>query len=117
MRTPFFELISLAESEDQYNASVRLNPDHPVYNGHFPDQPVAPGVMLMNMCREVAEQARGEEVRIRSARSIKFVKVVDPTKIQDLELALKFVEGEDGTRFQCSAKAGEDTYFKIIATI
>lgn len=117
MNTAFFELVSITEDDGQHLASVKLNPDHEVYNGHFPDQPVAPGVMLMNMCREVAEKARGEEVRIRSARSIKFVKVVDPTKIQDLDLTLKFVEVEDGTRFQCAAKHGEDTYFKIIATI
>ena len=117
MTAPFFELISVSESDGQHTAAVRLNAEHPVYNGHFPDQPVAPGVMLMNMCREVAEKVRGEEVRIRSARSIKFVKVVDPRKIQDLVLTLKFVDGEGGTRFQCVAKAGEDTYFKIIATI
>lgn len=117
MNTAFFQLVSITEDDGQHSASVKLNPDHEVYNGHFPDQPVAPGVMLMNMCREVAEKVKGEEVRIRSARSIKFVKVVDPTKIQDLVLTMKFDEGDDGTRFQCVAKAGADTYFKIIATI
>ena len=117
MSIPFFELKSLTETEEAFQADVSLNPDHPVYKGHFPDQPVAPGVMLMNMCREVAEKALAKEVRIKTARSIKFVKVVDPTILQDLRLTMKFVDAEDSVRFQCVAKAGEDTYFKIIANI
>lgn len=117
MSNPFFELKLLTETAEGFEAEVCLNPEHQVYQGHFPDQPVAPGVMLMNMCREVAEKVLGKDVRIRSARSIKFVKVVDPTKLQDLTLTMKFVETEESTRFQCVAKAGEDTYFKIIANI
>ena len=117
MNTHFFELISWQPIEDGYLAQIRLNPDHPVYNGHFPDQSVAPGVLLMNMCRQVAEEIKGEEVRISSARSIKFVKVVDPRKVQEMQLSLKFVEGDDSMRFQCIARSGEDIYFKIIANI
>jgi len=117
MDTPFYELRLLSKNEDGCDAQVVLNTDHPVYKGHFPNQPVAPGVMLMDMCREVAEKAIGKEVRIKSARSIKFVKLIDPTKIQCLTLILKFVESEDSTLFQCVAKVGEDTYFKILASI
>ncbi|MFT5920007.1 MAG: 3-hydroxyacyl-[acyl-carrier-protein] dehydratase [Granulosicoccus sp.] len=117
MAIPFYELRLLTETDEGFQADVSLNPDHPVYQGHFPNQPVAPGVLLMDMCRTVAETALSREVRIGSARSIKFVKVVDPTKLQELTLTMKFVESEDSVRFQCVATSGEDTYFKIIANI
>jgi 3-hydroxyacyl-[acyl-carrier-protein] dehydratase len=117
MDIPFYELKSLIQTEEAHEADISLNPEHPVYKGHFPDQPVAPGVLLMNMCREVAEKAISKEVRIKTARSIKFLKVINPNKIQDLTLMMKFVKSDDSSRFQCAAKAGEDTYFKIIANI
>ena len=50
----FYTILS-SESSDStiWTIQVKLNPGHPVYQGHFPGHPVVPGVVTtyQGMCR------------------------------------------------------------------
>jgi 3-hydroxymyristoyl/3-hydroxydecanoyl-(acyl carrier protein) dehydratase len=34
-------------------ATIRLNPDHAIFAGHFPGQPVVPGVCMLQIIKEL----------------------------------------------------------------
>ena len=46
----FYTILS-SESSDStiWTIQVKLNPGHPVYQGHFPGHPVVPGVCLLQL--------------------------------------------------------------------
>lgn len=117
MNDQFFTLENVSEEDGVHIATVSLNPTHSVYQGHFPEQPIAPGVMLMDMCRNVAGSILNAEFRIASARSMKFVKIVDPNNVQSLRIKITFQDSEAGQQMNCVASWDDDTYFKIVATI
>lgn len=117
MEDQFFTLESISEEDGVHLATVSLNPAHSVYQGHFPEQPIAPGVMLMDMCRRVAGAILKAEVRIAAARSMKFVKIVDPNNVGSLTIKITFKDSEAGQQMNCVACWDDDTYFKIVATI
>lgn len=62
-------------------ATVRLNPDHPLYAGHFPGNPVTPGVVLMQMATEMLETNAGRRLQLRTVQNVKFRKPVGPAAI------------------------------------
>lgn len=113
----FFTITEVIQSQTGHEVKVRLNPGHPVYEGHFPGNPVAPGVMLTDMVRRVAEHLLGRPVRLTSARQIKFLNVVDPGKVIELNLSTKITPGEQGHALVCSATSEGTTYFKIIGEL
>ncbi len=40
----FYKVIKIEKPEENsYNVEVELNPEHEIYEGHFPEQPVVPG--------------------------------------------------------------------------
>ena len=117
MDEQFYTLKEITGEEGSFNANVILNTDHSVYKGHFPSQPIAPGVLLMDMCRKVAGSILNAEVRIKEARSIKFVKILDPNMLSQLTIRITFTENETAKQMNCVASWDEDTYFKIIAII
>lgn len=113
----FFSITSVSGADGNYEVRVRLNPEHAVYAGHFPDNPIAPGVLLTDMVRRVAGQVSGREMRIVAARQIKFLNVVNPNTVGELILNIKLTEGEHGHILTCSAHHHETTYFKLIGEL
>lgn len=50
----FYTILS-SESSDSttWTIQIELNPDHTVYQGHFPEHPVVPGFVYCNLSRNV----------------------------------------------------------------
>ena len=52
----FYTILS-SEQPDETSGTVllELNPDHAIYQGHFPAHPVVPGVCLLQLIKESVE--------------------------------------------------------------
>ncbi len=57
---------------------VRMNANHPVYQGHFPGNPITPGVLTMQMIRECAGRNIGRHLRFKSIKSCRLAAMVRP---------------------------------------
>ena len=86
------------------HGQVVLNPSHRIFEGHFPGNPVVPGVCQVQMIRELAEDAWGSKGRLVSADTIKFLSMIVPAEHPVLQ-------------FECRIKEREDHLLDISATI
>lgn len=61
----FYTILS-SESSDSttWTIQIELNPAHTVYQGHFPEHPVVPGVCLLQLIKECAENIRQQKLQI-----------------------------------------------------
>ena len=113
--TPFYSIIDKSISGQEWLVNVQLNPTHPVYEGHFPGNPVAPGVMLVNMIKDVIETEKNTTLVLKNARNIKFLNMVTPEGSP--QLALHFdISGDDEINCKVDAQYKGESYFKISAT-
>ena len=78
------ELQSITDTSCQ--ALVYFNPTHPLYAGHFPGQPITPGVCLVLVATELLSEAVGVPMRLASARQIKFLQMHTPEHSLRFEL-------------------------------
>lgn len=92
----FYKINEIAGSGDSYTVKVELNTKHEIYKGHFPEQPVVPGVCTMQLVKECIEQIVSKSLYYSQIQSCKFLSVVDPTANNLIELVLNLKEGEDG---------------------
>jgi 3-hydroxyacyl-[acyl-carrier-protein] dehydratase len=90
-----------------YGFDVRLNPEHFIYKAHFPGHPITPGVCLMQMVAELAQEAEGCSLYVRSVRNAKYTGVVVPGDNARLRfLFTSRTETEDGgLKIQASVTA------------
>ena len=56
MLKDFYKLVDHIEEGPRCIFHIELNKDHPVYAGHFPGVPIAPGVMLTQTIKELVEE-------------------------------------------------------------
>lgn len=73
---------------DNLLSIINVNAEDEIFKGHFPDQPVLPGVCLTNMITDVISQSKNETYYLQSADSIKFIKLVIPSQFPNLTINL-----------------------------
>ena len=61
---------------------------HPVYEGHFPGQPITPGVLTLAMVRECAELLTQKPLSYSAIKSCRFVAMVKPGDRLKLDIEL-----------------------------
>lgn len=62
--------------------TVRFNPAHPIFAGHFPGHPVVPGACLVQIAQELLSDTLQQPVFFTEIRNLKFRQTVTP----DLEV-------------------------------
>lgn len=92
-----YQITALEKSDSgDISATLLLNAQHPIFEGHFPHQPVLPGVCTIQAVTDVLEQALGYQVQLQSASNIKFTNIVDPVAHPQIQLRIKTNSLENG---------------------
>ena len=73
-----FILESIADSEIGFTAKLRCNAAHPVYQAHFPGNPITPGACLLKTAGEVLQQKLGRPLYLKASKNIKYLSLVIP---------------------------------------
>lgn len=110
----FFYVTSLEKLDGKVTAMVEINAAHRIFKGHFPEQPVVPGVCMMQMVKEVLEEALDRPTMLISADNLKFLSIIDPLENNMINVELKHNISGDG-QIKVSASLVNDavTYFKM----
>jgi 3-hydroxyacyl-[acyl-carrier-protein] dehydratase len=82
--------------QSRYHFSVALDPSHAVYRGHFPGNPVVPGVCQIQMIQELIGGIQGVPVKLENADTIKFLSLIVPGQVRLLEFDIAIRDAEAG---------------------
>lgn len=105
----FYTIIEI-DTADKENIKtvVKLNKNHEIYQGHFPNNPVVPGVCLTQLIKEVMENIEAKELKLVYADNIKFMAVVNPEINNILQIDLKIKHDDE----QNIIKVNSVTHYK-----
>ena len=96
---------------------VKVNPAHVIFQGHFPDQPVLPGVAMVYLSRFLTERITGKSIKLKDASQIKFLNLVDPRVNPEFFYTNEIVKEVDQVIYvKGEMRFNEATFFKISAT-
>jgi 3-hydroxyacyl-[acyl-carrier-protein] dehydratase len=86
----------ISPSNNVYVARVHLNPAHPVFGGHFPNNPVAPGVCMMQILKELVEEMEQESLFLVQASNVKFTALINPNENPVLQFKFEILRDDEG---------------------
>lgn len=115
----FFFIDNIEYSDEIVSASLRLEKNHPIFHGHFPNLPVVPGVCMMQMIKEIMESLEGKRLLIDDAPNIKFLSVLNPNENGAVSSSISIDErlGENLMRISATINNGPLIFFKMKATL
>ncbi len=85
----FYNIESIEEGEGEVIGHITLNPNHELFKGHFPEQPVVPGVMQLQIIKEILEEVQNRRLTIRKIKQIKYLTPIIPTQFPRLSFEMR----------------------------
>jgi 3-hydroxymyristoyl/3-hydroxydecanoyl-(acyl carrier protein) dehydratase len=72
-------LLNLTQSEkNEIFADIHVPPDSPWFRGHFPGEPILPGVAQLGMVFDAISKAQNQDLKVSSVRRIRFKQIIRP---------------------------------------
>ena len=90
----------------KYIATIIVNENHEVFKGHFPGNPIMPGVCMMQIIKEISEQITECSLFMQTLTNVKFMALINPFVSNKLLLELEINITEEGL-----VKVKNTTYF------
>ncbi|MDI3320088.1 3-hydroxyacyl-ACP dehydratase [Pinibacter soli] len=110
----FFTIRHLHSEPELITADIELNPQHKIFEGHFPGQPVVPGVCMMQVVKEVLEDALDISTNLAKALDLKFLLVINPLETKALQVKIKYTLPENNQySLQAELVNGDKCFFKF----
>ncbi|MFT3701945.1 MAG: 3-hydroxyacyl-ACP dehydratase [Agriterribacter sp.] len=113
LENDFFHTRSFADDGNTIQAGLELNPEHAIFNGHFPGQPVVPGVCMVQMIKELLEKSIGKSLQLQKADHIKFLSFIVPTETPSIEALIKYNIADDVLNVTASLTKQETVCLKM----
>lgn len=112
-----FKVTNLKRDDAFISASLEINKNSELFNGHFPGHPVLPGACMLQLVKDVLADTLNTSLRLKMADQLKFIVLIDPTIIHTMQLEIS-CEFSDEDFITASAKliAGEVICFKFLGT-
>ncbi|MDR3350907.1 MAG: beta-hydroxyacyl-ACP dehydratase [Prevotellaceae bacterium] len=111
----FFTIEAFSKDAAAFRAVVRINEGHPVFAGHFPGQPVVPGVFTLQMIKECMAYAWEKEVRFAAIQNCKFSRTILPGERRLLEIHCTFAPQPGEWPVTVSVQSGDIIYLSLKA--
>ena len=100
-------LAACFESARENQFFYRVKDDFPAFNGHFPGNPVLPGVCQFGLCADALGRWLGKPMEIAAVVRCKFIAPIRPgkqvvvslSKRPDGQLSAELKNTQDGTKF------------------
>ena len=98
----FFSVLSSEVAEGLGTYNLRLDRDHFIFRCHFPEQPIVPGVCIVQMLSELIAGYAGRKLYVKEMRRVKFVGPVYPDQTPQLSYRITSYN-DDGQTVTVSA--------------
>ncbi len=108
---------SITETEDGFEAALRCNPKHPIYESHFPGNPITPGACLLQTAGLLMQEKMGRPLFLKTSKNIKYLSLLIPAEGKEVKFVFSHVmEGETECKAQVIIVDANTVYTKMSLT-
>ena len=107
----FPRVVALDEDDDQLRLSLDVSPELSWFQGHFPGEPVLPGIIQVHWASEVASILFDLEGPPQHIKRLKFSNVIVPPRIIELTLAR---HGDREVQFQVQGEGLQHSQGRLV---
>ncbi|MCJ7465183.1 MAG: 3-hydroxyacyl-ACP dehydratase [Maribacter sp.] len=103
-------------NRETIEATIELHKEHPIFKGHFPGNPVMPGVCMIQIIKELTEKALDKNLFLSAFSNIKFMAIINPEIHAFLKLDIALTETDTEVKVKNTSFFGDTLALKLNAT-
>lgn len=109
----FYTLSERTNEGNELHAIIHLQPEHEIFQGHFPNQPVVPGVCMVQIVKEMMEGLVEKKLLFRKSHQIKFLQLLVPAREDAIQVTILWQEDEGQYTVNADFKKDNNAVFKL----
>lgn len=117
LQNTYFTILNRKDGDGTTVFTVRLLKNHPVYAGHFPGDPVSPGVCNLQMVKECAEMVACKCLIFTNISQYRLMNVVSPYKHDIMQIEVQVTPKDGAYALMASAKVQETVCITVKGTL
>ncbi|KXK44296.1 MAG: 3-hydroxyacyl-ACP dehydratase [Bacteroidetes bacterium OLB11] len=71
-----YTIVENQKNENKIFSQIEINPHHEIFKGHFPTQPILPGVCMIEIAKEILQENFNQKLFLSQSSAAKFFKYV-----------------------------------------
>ncbi|MDR1761590.1 MAG: hypothetical protein LBR55_03995 [Bacteroidales bacterium] len=92
---------------------IQLNAAHYIYQAHFPNNPITPGVCLIQIVGELFEIVKHKKFSIQTLKNVKFTAPINPLEHSKVTVLLDYTEKDNMWLVKAVIKEQEQVFAKM----
>lgn len=109
----YYKIISIQRCDTGGTFHIALLPECNVYQGHFPGNPVCPGVCNIQTIKECAQILTGSQLCLHHIRRCRLTAVATPTTCPELDIRVKLTPAAIGYTVEATISDNRQTYMEM----
>jgi 3-hydroxyacyl-[acyl-carrier-protein] dehydratase len=116
LKDNFYTINELEFVENKIQASIKIDSNHSIFEGHFPNNPITPGVVEMEIVKEIVSEGIKKTLKMSKMSNCKFLAILNPLNSSEVNVNIDVLEQEKN-RIRISAQIldQQTVYLKISA--
>ncbi|TSJ46458.1 3-hydroxyacyl-ACP dehydratase [Fluviicola chungangensis] len=94
LKDTFYTINALTFKDNILEATFTIDAKHPIYKGHFPGNPVTPGVVQLELVKEILGTQFNRVIQLKTLATSKFLAVLNPVNTPEATFKMTVTEQE-----------------------
>jgi len=111
----FYKINEQITVDETTSVTIIINKNHEIFKGHFPGNPVMPGVCMMQIIKEITEDVTSKTLFMEKCSNVKFMALINPDINNILNLVLNISETDGIIKVKNTTHFDETLALKLVA--
>jgi len=111
-----YTIVARDFSDNKIKFDIKLDANHFIYQAHFPNEPITPGVCIIQIAKELLEDYLAKQMKIHLVKNVKFLSIISPITTPQISCIYDKIMSEEKSnayRVQVHIQSNETPLAKI----
>jgi 3-hydroxyacyl-[acyl-carrier-protein] dehydratase len=114
LKDNFFSILNCTNAADsEVDFTICLHSEHTIYQVHFPNNPITPGVCIIQIVKELFSFFKQTDFTIKKIKNVKFLHPIDPTVHNTINFNINWEENNELFLLKTTVYEGDTVFSKI----
>lgn len=97
LKNSFYRIVDRNTVSGTHVINLELDSSHEIYRAHFPEQPITPGVCIIQIAIELLSDILHTDFKLIKVKNVKFLSVISPVETPCVSYVFRTIQEEEDT--------------------
>ena len=109
-----YNIESIENNDNKLTSIVSIDKDHKVFDGHFPERSILPGVLQLEILKTILSKFFKTTFKLKLVKNAKYMALILPDEISQFTVEIDYTTTEEGLKTKAVIKDDEKVYLKFM---